>query len=64
MKYRRMGMWGMKLSEIGLGSWLTSAAHGQEGTDALHRAAYEQGINFFDTANVYGSGETEVMVGK
>lgn len=64
MKYRRMGMWGMKLSEIGLGSWLTSAAHGQEGTDALHRAAYEQGINFFDTANAYGSGETEVMVGK
>jgi aryl-alcohol dehydrogenase-like predicted oxidoreductase len=64
MKYRRLGMWGVKVSEIGFGSWLTIKAGGQEKADALHRAAYERGINFFDTANVYGRGETEPMVGK
>lgn len=64
MKYRCLGQWGVKLSEIGFGSWLTIKSHGQETADILHKAAYESGINFFDTANVYGSGETEPMVGK
>jgi len=64
MKYRRMGAWGVKLSEIGLGSWLTVKRHGQDLADALHRTAYENGVNFFDTANAYGRGQTECMVGK
>lgn len=64
MKYRRLGMWGVRLSEIGLGSWLTVKRHGQETADRLHRIAYENGINFYDTANAYGAGETETMVGE
>lgn len=64
MNYRRLGMWGMKLSEIGFGSWLTLNDGDQDLADRLHRTAYEQGINFFDTANAYGGGQTEMLVGK
>ncbi|MCI0674525.1 MAG: aldo/keto reductase family protein [Phycisphaerales bacterium] len=64
MKYRRLGMWGLQLSEIGLGSWLVFDSGDQRLSDTLHRTAYENGINFFDTANVYGRGNTEVMVGR
>jgi aryl-alcohol dehydrogenase-like predicted oxidoreductase len=64
MKYRRLGMWGVKLSEVGFGSWLTLNRGDQDLADALHRAAYEAGINFFDTANVYGGGRTEEKVGR
>jgi aryl-alcohol dehydrogenase-like predicted oxidoreductase len=64
MKYRRVGMWGLKLSEVGFGSWLTLNRTDQAGADLLHRTAYESGINFFDTANAYGAGATEAMVGK
>lgn len=64
MNYRRLGMWGMKLSEIGFGSWLTLNDGDQDLANHLHRAAYDQGINFFDTANAYGRGETETLVGK
>ena len=64
MKYRRLGMWGVKLSELGFGSWLTFNKGDQSLADTLHRTAYENGINFFDTANAYGRGQTEVMVGK
>ena len=63
MNYRRLGMWGVKLSEIGFGSWLTLNRQDQDLATTLHRAAYENGINFFDTANVYGRGRTEVLVG-
>ena len=64
MKYRRLGMWGLKLSEVGLGSWLTLNRGDQDLATTLHRTAYELGVNFFDTANVYGRGQTEKMVGK
>jgi aryl-alcohol dehydrogenase-like predicted oxidoreductase len=64
MKYRRLGMWGIKLSEVGFGSWLTFNQGDQTLADTLHRTAYENGINFFDTSNAYGRGQTEVMVGK
>jgi aryl-alcohol dehydrogenase-like predicted oxidoreductase len=64
MKYRRLGKWGVKLSEFGFGSWLTLNQGDQALAVALHRTAYENGINFFDTANAYGRGQTEVMVGK
>jgi aryl-alcohol dehydrogenase-like predicted oxidoreductase len=64
MNYRRLGMWGVKLSEVGLGSWLTLNNRDQDLADHLHRTAYENGINFYDTANVYGRGHTEVLVGK
>jgi aryl-alcohol dehydrogenase-like predicted oxidoreductase len=63
MKYRRLGMWGVKLSEIGFGSWRSFSEYDQQKAADLHRVAYEQGINFFDTADVYGGGETEPLVG-
>ncbi|MHC5023060.1 MAG: aldo/keto reductase family protein [Planctomycetota bacterium] len=64
MKYRRLGMWGVKLSEIGFGSWLNFNNGDQDLADTLHRTAYEHGINFYDTANVYGRGQTEQIVGR
>ena len=64
MKYRRLGMWGVKLSELGFGSWLIFNQGDQSHADLLHRTAYENGINFFDTSNAYGRGQTEVIVGR
>lgn len=54
MKYRRVGKSGIKVSEIGLGSWLTyGTATEKEAADACIRQAFDSGINFFDTANAY-----------
>ncbi|MBW5447205.1 aldo/keto reductase [Cohnella sp. CFH 77786] len=64
MKYRRVGNSGIKVSEIGLGSWLTyGTAYEQEAADACIRKAVESGINFFDTSNAYNSGEGEKALG-
>jgi aryl-alcohol dehydrogenase-like predicted oxidoreductase len=53
------------VSEISLGSWLTySGGVDREQTEACTRAAYEMGINFFDTANVYGRGISEQAWGE
>lgn len=65
MKYRRLGNSGMKVSEIGLGSWLTyGESVNQNMAEACIHKAYELGVNFFDTANVYNQGEAEKVVGK
>ncbi|MDQ0300493.1 voltage-dependent potassium channel beta subunit [Salibacterium salarium] len=65
MQYRRLGNSGVKISEIGLGSWLTygSTVEDNNAVDIIHKA-YNSGINFFDTANVYNRGEAEKVVGK
>jgi voltage-dependent potassium channel beta subunit len=65
MKYRHLGKSGLRVSEIGLGSWLTYGGHvaDQTAADCIDRA-YELGINFFDTANIYRKGDAEVVVGK
>jgi aryl-alcohol dehydrogenase-like predicted oxidoreductase len=64
MEYRRLGKAGVKVSEVALGSWLTygNATENETATQCVHRA-YELGINFFDTANVYARGESEKVVG-
>ena len=65
MKYRRLGRSGVKVSEISLGSWLTYGGSVEDETAiACIDRAYELGINFFDTANVYRRGEAEKVVGK
>lgn len=65
MKYRRVGNSGLKVSEISLGSWLTyGTAVEKEAAEACVRTAFECGINFFDTANVYNRGEGEVAMGQ
>ncbi|MGI6704802.1 MAG: aldo/keto reductase family protein [Clostridia bacterium] len=59
MLYRKLGKFGVKVSEISLGSWLTyGGSYGQERTEACIKKAYDLGINYFDTADVYGSGQT------
>ncbi|AIQ45940.1 voltage-gated potassium channel [Paenibacillus sp. FSL R7-0273] len=64
MKYRRLGNTGLKVSEIGLGSWLTyGTAAEQKAADECVAAAFECGINFFDTANAYNRGEGEKAIG-
>lgn len=64
MKYRRLGKSGLKVSEIGLGSWLTygTATETETAQQCIHKA-YELGVNFFDTANAYNNGEAEKVMG-
>jgi voltage-dependent potassium channel beta subunit len=65
MEYRRLGSTGLKVSEISLGSWLTYGGYVEEqNATASIDKAYDLGINFFDTANVYMRGEAEIVVGK
>jgi len=65
MKYRRLGNSGLKVSEISLGSWLTYGGYvGQEKAVSTIDKAYELGINFFDTANIYMRGKAEKVVGE
>ncbi|MBO1510770.1 aldo/keto reductase family protein [Metabacillus bambusae] len=65
MKYRRVGRSGLKVSEVSLGSWLTFGAS-TEKDKAIQtiETAYENGVNSFDTANVYARGESEKVVGE
>ncbi|WP_248928609.1 aldo/keto reductase family protein [Paenibacillus hamazuiensis] len=65
MKYRNLGRTGLKVSEISLGSWLTYGGYVEKenAVNSIHKA-YELGINFFDTANVYERGEAEKVVGE
>lgn len=65
MKYRRLGNAGVKLSEIGLGGWLTFGnALALDSGRSLIEQAFKCGINFFDTANVYAAGKCEQMWGE
>src|SRR5579863_9514804 len=65
MRYRRLGSSDLEVSEISLGSWLTFAGGvAFEQTRACTEAAFEAGINFFDTANVYGRGAAESAWGE
>jgi aryl-alcohol dehydrogenase-like predicted oxidoreductase len=65
MRYRKLGSSDLEISEISLGSWLTySGGVGFEQTRACTDAAFEAGINFFDTANVYGRGAAESAWGE
>src|SRR5580692_4106963 len=65
MKFRKLGSSDLEVSEISLGSWLTfSGGVGLEQVRACTDAAFEAGINFFDTANVYGRGASESAWGE
>ena len=65
MNYRRLGNTGLKVSEIALGSWTTYGGSVEQdvATRIVHRA-FELGINFFDTADVYIRGAAESVLGK
>jgi 1-deoxyxylulose-5-phosphate synthase len=65
VNYRALGSSGIEVSEISLGSWLTySGGIERERAEACIKAAFEAGINFFDTANVYGRGASETLLGE
>ena len=65
MRYRKLGSSDLEVSEISLGSWLTySGGVGREAAAACTEAAFAAGINFFDTANVYGRGAAEEAWGE
>jgi aryl-alcohol dehydrogenase-like predicted oxidoreductase len=65
MKYRELGRTGWKISEISFGAWAIGGAWGDvddgESLAALHRAV-DVGVNFFDTADVYGDGRSERLL--
>ncbi|HEX4672238.1 MAG TPA: aldo/keto reductase family protein [Solirubrobacteraceae bacterium] len=65
MRFRKLGSSDLEVSEISLGSWLTYAGGvAFDQTRACTDAAFEAGINFFDTANVYGRGAAESAWGE
>ena len=65
MNFRKLGSSDIEVSEISLGSWLTySGGVAREQSEACVRAAFDAGINFIDTANVYGKGASETLLGE
>lgn len=64
MRYRALGHSGLQLSVVGLGSWLTYGGNiGADTARACVREAWERGVNFIDTANVYARGAAEEVLG-
>ena len=69
MEYRALGASGIEVSAIGLGCWSFGGGaywgeQSQQDVDAVVAAAIEQGVNFFDTAEVYNGGESERSLGR
>jgi len=65
MQYRTLGRSGLKVSAISLGSWITfGQTVDDEATEACMRAAYDNGVNFFDGAEAYGRGQAEQAMGR
>lgn len=67
MNYRTLGRTGIKVSEIGFGAWAIGGSWGEqpekESIEALHKAL-DKGVNFIDTAQVYGDGRSERIIAK
>ena len=67
MRYRQFGSTGWQVSEIGFGAWQIGGDWGastdQDSIRTLHHA-FERGINFVDTAQMYGNGRSEAVVGE
>lgn len=65
MEYRKMGKTGLELSVLSFGSWVTFHKQIDDSiSDRLMSIAYENGVNFFDNAEVYALGESEKMMGR
>ena len=65
MEYKRLGKSGLQVSVLSLGSWLT---FGKQISDSIAEKlmikAYDKGVNFFDNAEVYANGKSEIVMGK
>jgi aryl-alcohol dehydrogenase-like predicted oxidoreductase len=67
LQYRTFGRTGWRVSEIGLGAWQVGGRWGKVDDDESIRAllyAFDQGVNYVDTAQSYGNGHSEEIVGK
>ena len=66
MNYRNLGKWGLKVSEVSLGSWVTDLTGTEAEKTALAtvNAAFDAGVNFFDCADAYSGGAAERFLGK
>ncbi len=68
MNYRILGKTGFKVSEVSLGTWQLGGKWGEkfnpETARQILEKSVENGINFFDTADVYNNGESEIAIGK
>ena len=66
MEYRNLGRSGLKVSEISLGGWVTfgHSVNDQQVVRDIVLKAYEQGVNFFDQADIYVKGKSEEMMGE
>ncbi len=64
MEYRRLGKSGLQVSELSFGSWLTfgKQINKKIAQDCMY-AAYDAGVNFFDNAEVYAEGKSEIVMG-
>ena len=64
MNYRRLGKTGLKVSELSYGSWVTFSFQLRvEDATEMMKLAYDHGINFFDNAEAYASGRSEIIMG-
>ena len=65
MEYRRLGKSGLKVSALSFGSWLTFGKQiGNNTAEKLMGYAYDNGINFFDNAEIYAQGKSEIVMGR
>ncbi|RKX51701.1 MAG: aldo/keto reductase [Thermotoga sp.] len=65
MEYRKVGKWGLKISELGLGTWLSFGIQlDVTASKKMLEEAFANGINFFDTAEVYQEGMAEFIMGE
>lgn len=65
MEYRRLGKSGLRLSALSFGSWVTFSNQTDESASReLMTIAYDRGVNFFDNAEVYAEGKSEVIMGQ
>ena len=64
MEYRRLGKAGVKVSALSLGSWVTFGQQiGDDVAESLMETAYDNGVNFFDNAEAYAGGQSEIVMG-
>lgn len=64
MEYRRLGKSGLQVSALSLGSWLTFGKQISDATaERLMEIAYDNGVNFFDNAEIYARGKSEIVMG-
>lgn len=65
MKYRRLGSSGVQVSTLSLGSWITFGNQiSDKVAEELMALAYDKGVNFFDNAEAYAHGKSEIVMGK